>query len=267
LRAGIETAEWALERDDVRPLVRHARAPILESFRGPGGGFMAHRYLGILRLPGRYFVDSVRFVRGAGRGRLTLARMALVDTAVGRYTPVSLASAFVSDEGRLRELSATPGVRLFEVTASPGRAFVAESLRVLPTDAALLEALRLPDGSGVDLRREALITADDARGVEPPRKGRASRAAVVSSGGSSLEVRGEGPGVLVVSEGWDPGWQAEVDGRPARVLRVDQACLGLLLPEGAHRVLLRHRPRGLLSGLALAALTGAALGLTLLRRV
>jgi hypothetical protein len=267
LRAGLETAEWAIERDDVRALVRHERAPILESFRGPGGAFVAHRYLAILRLPGRFFVDSIRFVRGPGPGRFTLARMALVDTAGGRFTPVSLASGFVSEEGRFRELSATPSVRLYQVAASPGRAFVAESLKVLASDAAVVEALRLPEAAGLDLRRAALIEADDARGVEAPPNGRASRAAVVSVNRSRLEVRGEGPGILVVSEGWDPGWQAELDGKPARVLRVNQASLGIVLGEGPHRVLFAHRPRGFGFGLALAALAAAGLCVGLLRRV
>ena len=57
-RAGVDTAEWAHDRDDVRPLVAHGLAPILESFPGPGGGFAGHRYHTTLRLPARYVVDA-----------------------------------------------------------------------------------------------------------------------------------------------------------------------------------------------------------------
>jgi hypothetical protein len=267
LRAGIETAEWALERADVRPVARHLRAPILESFAPPGGAFTAHRYLGILRLPARLFVDSVRLVRPPGRGRLTLARLALVDTVAGRSTPVSLASAFVSDEGQFHEVSSTPSVRLFAVTANRGRAYVAEQLLELPDEAAVLDALRSPAAQDIDLRRVALIVASEARDVARPARGIASRAAVVASGGSSLEVRAQGPGVLVVSEGWDPGWRASIDGRGAGVLRVNQASLGLVLSEGTHRVLLRHRPRGFGMGLAAAGIAVLGLSLSLTRHV
>ncbi len=267
LRAGLETAEWAIERDDVRRQVRHERAPILESFSEPELGFVAHHYRALLRLPGRFYVDRVRVVRGPGRGLLTLGRLALVDADTGVSTPVSLASGFVSDEGRFRELSATPSVRLYEVVSSPGRAFVVESLRVVENAAAALATLRLPDAARVDLRRVALVEAADARGVESPKGGRASRAAVVSAVGSRMEVRGEGPGVLVVSESYDPGWRAELDGAPARVLRVNQASLGIVLGPGAHRVLFEHRPRGFGLGLAIAALAAGGLGLALLRRV
>lgn len=267
LRAGIETAEWAIERDDVRGQVRHERAPVLESFRAPGGAFLAHRYLAILRLPGRYYVDSLRLVRGPGVGRFTLARAALVDTSAGRFVPISVVSAFVSEESRFHELSATPSVRLYEVAGSHGAAYVAESLRVLADDAAVLEALRLPADAGIDLRRTALATAADAGGLGTVPAGRASRAAVAIAAGARLEVRAEGPGVLVVSEGWDPGWSATVDGQPARLLRVNQASLGLVLGEGAHRVLFHHRPRGFAAGLGLAGIAAAGLGLLLARRV
>jgi hypothetical protein len=266
LRAGLETAEWAFDRADVRPLVRHERAPLLESWRGPGG-FTAHRYLGILRLPSRFYVDSVRVVRGPGRGRLTLARMALLDTATGRYTPVSLASGYVSDEAHLRELAATPSVRLYEVVGGQGRAYVVESLRVLPTDVAVVENLRIPETAGIDLRREALVSASDVTGIVLPTDGRASRAAVVSASASSLEVRAEGPGVLVIAESWDPGWSASLDDTSAPLLRVNQASLGVVLRPGTHRVQLRHRPPGFMVGLGLAGVAGLGLASLLVRRV
>jgi hypothetical protein len=265
LRAGLETAEWAFDRADVRPLVRHERAPILESWRAPGD-FTAHRYLGILRLPSRFYVDSVRVVRGPGRGRLTLARMTLVDTATGRYTPVSLASGYVSDEAHLRELAATPSVRLYEVVGGLGRAFVVESLHVLPTAAAVVENLRIPETAHIDLRREALVSAGDAVGIVAPATGRASRAALVSASATSLEVRAEGPGVLVIAESWDPGWTAKLDDVPARVLRVNHASLGIVLSAGPHRVRLEHRPLGFTAGLGLAGVTLLGLATAMGRR-
>ena len=65
--------------------------------------------------------------------------------------------------------------------------------------------------------------------------------------------------LLVVSEHFDPGWRATVDGRPAPALEVDLAALGVPVPEGRHAVELRFSPSGLGAGLGIAAATMAAL--------
>src|SRR6185295_4991444 len=48
-------------------------------------------------------------------------------------------------------------------------------------------------------------------------------------------VRAAGPGLLVVGEGYDPGFSARVDGAPAGVLRVNGDRLGVVLQDGTHR--------------------------------
>ena len=173
VRAGVETAEWAYDRPDVVGVIAHRRAPVLESF--DAGGFEGHHYLGVLPLPGRYLIDGVRVRRVEGPGRFTVSRLAVVDPESGRSIPVSLAAAYVSDAARFREAAATPGVRLFESTATVGPARVVERLRILPDDAAVLSALAAPTGSGVDPRREALATARDGRSRCRRTRGRGGR--------------------------------------------------------------------------------------------
>lgn len=71
------------------------------------------------------------------------------------------------------------------------------------------------------------------------------------------------PATLVVAETWDRGWTATVDGKPAPVIPVDGALLGVELGPGAGRLELRYRPAGLLPG-ALLSLAGLlALAFTL----
>jgi uncharacterized membrane protein YfhO len=74
-----------------------------------------------------------------------------------------------------------------------------------------------------------------------------------------MELRAAGPGVLVVAEGWDPGWSAEVDGAPAAVLRVNHVQMAVPLSGGAHRVVLRYRPRGFVAALAGSGIATAIL--------
>lgn len=265
VRAGIETAEWAWDRPDVRARVRHELAPVLESWPA-AGGFPGHRYHAILRLPGRFRVDGIRLERLPGAGRFTLSRMALVDTASGRFTPVSLAAGYLSDGARFRELAATPSVRLFELSQAPGPAYVVPRLRVMPDDDAVLGAWRGPAAAGVDLREEALTSAGQAAGVSVLPGGRRSRAAVVLRGASHIEVRAEGPGLLVIAESWDAGFTVETDGRPSPLLRVNHALMGTPLEPGVHRIVLRHRPPGFAPGLALAAASALGLAFLLTRR-
>jgi uncharacterized membrane protein YfhO len=88
---------------------------------------------------------------------------------------------------------------------------------------------------------------------------------VARSSPSLIELLAEGPGLLVVTEGWDAGWRAAVDERPTRIVRVNATHLGMALPPGPHRVALAHRPVGFRAGLALAGLGALALSTFALR--
>jgi len=258
LRAGLDTAEWAWDRADVRARVAHYRAPVAESFPGPDGSFQGHRYQAVLRLPGRYWVDGVRVERTPGRGVLTLHRASIFDSVSGRVAAAAVGAGFVSDTGRFREAATTPGVRLFELAATSGRAFVVETLRTLPGEPEVLSTLAALTRSGVDPHREAVGTRDDVEGVTLPPGSRSSRAEVVRSLPGWIDVRAEGPGLLVVTDGWDGGWRARLDDAPARLLRVNHGEMGVVMPEGLHRVTFAYRPPGLAWGVVLA-MAGIAL--------
>jgi hypothetical protein len=260
VRAGLDTAEWAWDRSDVRARVAHYRAPVAESWPGPDGSFQGHRYQALLRLPGRYWVDGVRIERAPGRGVFTLWRVAVFDSVTGRAAAASETAGFVSDTGRFREAATTPGIRLFEMPATSARAFVVDRLRRLPGEAEVLGVLATLTRSGVDPHREAVGLEADVAGLAMPPGSRASRAEVVRSRPGWIDVRAEGPGLLVVTDSWDSGWRAQLDDAPARLWRVNHGEMGVVLSEGHHRVALSYRPEGLGAGIALAAVGAAALG-------
>lgn len=79
------------------------------------------------------------------------------------------------------------------------------------------------------------------------------------SGQVEAEVQCAGPGFLVFAERHDPGWSAEVDGAPAPVLRVYGLVLGVPVPAGEHRIVLRYAPVGFGSGVLASALVGVLL--------
>ena len=87
-----------------------------------------------------------------------------------------------------------------------------------------------------------------------------------SRGGAriTLEVDAKAAGLLVLAESWYPGWTARIDGRDARVHRVNHGLMGLRVPPGKHRITLLFSPSSLrwgsaLSGLALLIVLGLLL--------
>jgi hypothetical protein len=83
-----------------------------------------------------------------------------------------------------------------------------------------------------------------------------------------LNVHAQADGLLVMSETYDPGWKATVDGEEVDILIADHALRAVPVPAGTHTVMLRHQPASLTAGLAISLGTIALLlvaGLALLR--
>ena len=68
-----------------------------------------------------------------------------------------------------------------------------------------------------------------------------------------------------MSEGWDPGWSAQVDERAARIARVNHAEMAVALGPGIRRVVLSYEPPGLVLGALLAAVGALGIVVPLLR--
>ncbi len=77
-----------------------------------------------------------------------------------------------------------------------------------------------------------------------------------TAGAIALTVAARGrPGYLVVSDAWDGGWRALVNGRPARVLRADYAFRAVPIPAGEAKVTMSYRPGWFRAGAWTSVLT------------
>jgi hypothetical protein len=265
VRAGIETAEWAWDRPDVRAHVQHERPATIDSWRPQGALFEGHRYAAAIRLPGRYNLDAVKIVAVPNGPRLLVSRLLLWDGARGQARAISPQSVYVSDAGSFQETASTPAVRLFERPRSKGRTWVVAGLHVLPDERTVLAKLSSLGAAGIDPYREALVETRDVPAGVALSGGHPSSAQLVRAGAGRIDARAEGPGWLVVAESWNAGWRARVDGHAAPVVRVNHMILAVPLSAGTHRISLQHTTPGLRLGSGLGAASAMGLAVALWR--
>jgi hypothetical protein len=104
------------------------------------------------------------------------------------------------------------------------------------------------------------VTDHDVTSAEP--EAERTAATLTSEKPGHFEISAEGPGRLVTTTPFYPGWSAKVDGKDAAVKTYDGALVGVELPEGAHTVVFKYVPAGLTLGLLITALSGLAMGAT-----
>jgi hypothetical protein len=143
-------------------------------------------------------------------------------------------------------------VRVLEVPDPLPRTYAVGGARVADDDA----ALALLRAGSFDFRREILLP--EGRDVPPPPEAGTSRIIEWASDRVALEAHLAAPGWVVLVDAYDPGWRVEVDSRPAALLRANLAFRAVAVPPARHHVLLRYRPREVLTGVALTLLTAAA---------
>lgn len=143
------------------------------------------------------------------------------------------------------------GVFIFERFSPLPRAYVAYAAETIPDDEAA--TARLLDES-FDLRN--VVVALDDLGFSATPALPASRAQVTALENERVVVEAAAGqrGILVLNDAFHPGWRATVDGKPAKVHRVNQIMRGVILPPGDHVVEFRFAPRSLVIGGGLTTL-------------
>ena len=241
LRAGIETAEWALDRPQARP--GHARPPVARSWTDSQEGFQGHDYRATFTLPPAFRPSALVVEHAKGNALLVVDGLRLD----GRE-PAPLPERF-------RRVD--PDV--FENRYALPRAFVVRRARRLPA-AEVLEAMKTLDPEEEVLVSEALPAGWPAAG--PPSAEPAPPVRFLEYGPDRIrmETTTADPAFLVLSDTYHRRWLAWDNGRPARILRADHALRALALPAGHHVVELRYRQPSVWVGLGISLATWAGLG-------
>ncbi len=153
---------------------------------------------------------------------------------------------------RLRLVARSPeGVGIHEVEDFLPRAFVVGEARIAGSDDEVLEAWKRPD---FDPSRTAFVDDPSVRLPSEARSSRSVRIVARENERMVVEARLEAPGLLVVSEGYYPGWRATVDGEAAPIVRTNVMMRGVVLPAGRHEVRFEFRSGAIRAGFALSVL-------------
>jgi hypothetical protein len=144
---------------------------------------------------------------------------------------------------------------ILELPSSATRARVVYRSRVARSPEEALKAELAADP------RSKVVLEEESAPPASPATGTRTFAGIVEDAPDRVAVNAEleKPGWLVLLDNDFPGWKAEVDGAPARILHADYAFRAVALSAGSHRVVFRYRPGSFYWGIgvSLAALVAA----------
>ncbi len=149
------------------------------------------------------------------------------------------------------------GWTIYEVAEALPRAFVAPTYQVIGDDEAARRTLASSDDSILPTIVSqspdcATSATDDAQVSDTAR--------IVDYNPNSVDIATTStqPGILVLTDSYDPNWSVTVDDAPARLLRVDTALRGVCVPAGEHHVRFDYQPKAFVVGVVISMVGWAA---------
>ncbi len=217
LRAGMETAEWAYERSDVRDEVAHSMPQVASTWPARSGfpavDHVGHTYGTRADVdPGEVEAVKLRLLRPA---------------AFVRVERIRLKGA----SGQEHLLSHLVGLGDHSIAYRTEDVVVYRNHDVLPR-AYTLPASSLPAPEG-ELSLPSSLRQEDVETVE-----------ILAYEDTRVVLRAsvEEASYLLLADQDYPGWRATVDGAPTPILTIDGVFRGLLLSPGEHDVIFTYRP-------------------------
>jgi len=256
LLAGRDTAEWAHERADVRPVIKHRLAPVFDSRDGDlVNSFPAQRYWTRLSLDGPTSAGEIEISNTMQSGSLAVWKVTLYDAVSGQSTPFTRP---VLSPTRWQTAAEFDGVLVLRNTRALPRAWLVAEAEAVDGEEAL-RRIRDESSYRFDPRRTALLEVRPeelpqlTRGELSPESG--ARIVKYEANGLTIETSAPTPTLLVVSEIFYPGWEATVDGQSARIFLTDYLLRGVALPAGAHKIEMRYAAPAAHLGAIISVLT------------
>jgi hypothetical protein len=276
LRAGVETAEWAYDRPDIRARIRHGRPLIATSYgvSDADGKYEAHTYVTSITLPQELRVTGgdiiVEPLAVSPELALSVVRLSLINSSEGKNYALprdSVRMPIANDkekpeieanlpDSRWKLATRTRYVDIYENLRVMPRAWLASEARVLE-EAAILQVIRtgrFADGTSWEPAKTALVESSITSQIGTTT---ATEALIRHYAPNRIIVstKSDATSILILSENHYPGWQTYVDGQKAETLRVNYNLRGVPLSAGDHQVEFYYRPKSLIIGLVISVMT------------
>ncbi len=281
LRAGVDTADWAFDRPDIRGRIRHKRSVVATSYdvSDTRYRYKGHTYVTSFALPEMAAIESGEIVLEPQPQwpnlLLTVFRISLLNASENKSYPLGRELTQVESTSpeaepahprnnsseRWKLLAQGRHVNIYENSRALPRAWLVSDARVLDENS-ILQVVRtglLPDGSKWDPLRTALVEAELASPLATPAEAGRAEITTYEPNQVNLQTHSSGNSILVLSENDYPGWRVYIDGQAANVLRVNYGLRGVAIPKGEHQVSFVYRPWSMMGGLLVSLLTAAAL--------
>src|SRR5262249_30223915 len=188
----------------------------------------------------------------------------LLDLLGTRFIVEGTGATFHADSApdRFQLIYEADGVRIYRDPTAFPRAFLVQRAEVVAESSGELERLASPD---FDLRTTALLERPPSLSLSAQSGGPAGTATIVHYAPDQVVVDVDAPvaSILVLTDQYYPGWEAEVDGTPTEIMVTDYVFRGVPVNAGRHRVVFHFVPRSFRHGLWVAAL-GSMLALGVL---
>ena len=239
MKAGVDSAEWAHERSDVKPAIKHSLAPIFESHPGDAqNSFPAYSYAAKIPLGQKLDVTKIEIKNVTAHAGLLISRMTLYDSATGNAMSPSYQ---LPDQWR--KIYDYDQAQIYENQRVLPRVWLTPRAETVSSEDAF-KRIRGQSEKPFDPKEVALLEAppNELSSLVGDKLSEDSEAQIISYEPNRLiiETKADKPAVLVASEVNYPGWQATVDGQPANIYTADYLLRGVVLAAGTHRVEMKY---------------------------
>lgn len=137
------------------------------------------------------------------------------------------------------------------LTASP-RFFLTSDVRPYTSDADFERQFFAPD---FQPGKTVLLETRD-RNMLPPLTGYGTARLISYTPNTvKIAVKTDSPQLLFLSDTYDTGWTARINGRPANVIKADYAFRAVLVPQGESVVVFTYEPKSFWAGIAISIIT------------
>jgi hypothetical protein len=248
MHVGTDVSDARLERPSLGIDFQHRSAEIAHRYQrsDPGQARYAQQlYYARLRLPAPMTVHSLEFLNLLPSGGMEVFGIGLWNRQTAEITQVR-------DPAKLRLMHADDEIRVFENTGVMPRAFLVPSVRIVPPGR---DALPMMVDGPFDPRRTAVVECQtpESRCGLPTGLFEADSSGVAMYSGTAtfkayedhwsvIQTASDREALLVISDSFLPGWEAQVDGAPATILQTNSLFRGVAVPAGTHNVTFAYSP-------------------------